>query len=65
MTNQEEFLLKQQHKYPNENQPKSVSKRNSFNFNLNLNFSETNWETELDLISQEPGLIDTSNPNYI
>lgn len=65
MTNQEEFLLKQQHKYSNESQPKSVSKRNSFNFNLNLNFSETNWETELDLISKEPGLIDTSNPNYI
>ena len=30
-----------------------------------LNFLESNWESELDLISKEPGVIDTSNPNYI
>ena len=65
MINQEEFLLKQQHKHSNENQSKSGSKRNSFNLNIYLNLLETNWETELDLISKEPGLIDTSNPNYI
>ena len=65
MTNQEEFLLKQQNKYSIDNQNKPPAKRNSFNFNLNLNFLESNWESELDLISKEPGLIDTSNPNYI
>jgi len=64
MTNQEEFLLKKQNKYTNENQTKPPAKRNSFNFNLNLNFLETNWETELDLIMKEPGLIDITNPNY-
>lgn len=65
MTNQEEFLLKQQNKYSIDNQNKPPAKRNSFNFNLNLNFLESNWESELDLISKEPGVIDTSNPNYI
>ena len=65
MTNQEEFLLKQQNKYSIDNQNKPLAKRNSFNFNLNLNFLESNWESELDLISKEPGVIDTSNPNYI
>ena len=65
MTNQEEFFLKQQNKYSIDNQNKPPAKRNSFNFNLNLNFLESNWESELDLISKEPGVIDTSNPNYI
>ena len=65
MTNQEEFLLKQQNKYSIDNQNKPPAKRNSFNFNSNLNFLESNWESELDLISKEPGVIDTSNPNYI
>jgi len=65
MTNQEEFLLKQQNKYSIDNQNKPPAKRNSFNFNLNLNFLESNWESELELISKEPGVIDTSNPNYI
>lgn len=65
MINQEEFLLKQQNKYSIDNQNKPPAKRNSFNFNLNLNFLESNWESELDLISKEPGVIDTSNPNYI
>ena len=65
MTNQEDFLLKKQHKYTGDNQTKPPAKRNSFNFNLNLNFLETNWETELDLILKEPGLIDITNPNYV
>ena len=64
MTNQEEFLLKQQRKYSNNEKSQPV-KRNSFNFNINLNFLETNWETELDLISKEPGVLDANNPNFI
>ena len=65
MTNQEEFLLKQQRKYSSNNEKSQPIKRNSFNFNINLNFLETNWETELDLISKEPGVLDATNPNFI
>ena len=63
MINQEEFLLKQQHKYSFDNQKNAPVKRNSFNFNLN--FLESNWESELDLISKDPGVLDTTNPYYI
>ena len=61
--NQEEFLRK---KNSMTEKPQPI-KRNSFNFNLNINFLDANltWETELDLISKEPGVIDATNPNYI
>ena len=62
MTNQEEFLLKQQRRssITDKNQP---IKRNSFNFTIN--FLEANWDTELDSISKDPGVLDATNPNYI
>ena len=65
MTNQEEFLNKQRRKSSNNMEKQAPIKRNSFNFNINLNFLETNWETELDLIEKDPGVLDASNPNYI
>ena len=61
MTNQEEFLLKQRRSSITDNS--KPIKRNSFSFNIN--FLETNWETELEIISKEPGVLDATNPNYI
>ena len=64
MTNQEEFLLNKQRRFSKElNNPNTTNKRNSFNFNLN--FLELNWESELDLLSKDPGVLDATNPNYI
>jgi len=62
MTNQEEFLLNQQRRFSKEtNNSNNMNKRNSFNFNLN--FLELNWESELDLLSKDPGVLDATNPN--
>ena len=64
MTNQEEFLYNKQRKSSNKisNEKVQPAKKNSFNFPIN--FSESNWEMELDLISQDPGVLDATNPNY-
>ena len=62
--NQEDFLQQHQHKSSFDNGNKPI-KRNSFNFNsFNLQ-QETTWESELEQISKEPGILDPTNPSYI
>ena len=65
MTNQEEFLYNKQRKYSSKFSTDKLqpTKRNSFNFPIN--FSESTWESELDLISNDPGVLSPTNPNYL